>query len=211
MLFEEFDRQVQNFMQLDYPALAGLSSHAFRQHLEPLKAHLSSLASAEAATTNRRIPFILVVTSKVVSAEAAMPLVTINGAVGEVRMDPVEPSQFQPIVGIPIPPVLAYLVVDIDTGHDTLNMTPKVALQQILAAGRSPLIIDEGVALVLHFPEVLTDKSHYNCFSMLGSRRADQRVPAMWISYRRPRLGWCWENNPHTWLGSASCSSRMGP
>ncbi len=24
-------------------------------------------------------------------------------------------------------------------------------------------------------------------------------------------LGWCWDDNPHTWLGSASCGRRLGP
>ena len=26
----------------------------------------------------------------------------------------------------------------------------------------------------------------------------------MWISERAPKLGWCWDGNPHTWLGTAS-------
>jgi hypothetical protein len=46
-------------------------------------------------------------------------------------------------------------------------------------------------------------------FSMAGSRRGDQRVPAFWISEGRPKLGWCWDRNPHTRLGTASCSGRI--
>ena len=45
-------------------------------------------------------------------------------------------------------------------------------------------------------------------FSMAGSRRGDQRVPAFWVSEGRPKLGWCWDRNPHTWLGTASCKRR---
>ena len=41
---------------------------------------------------------------------------------------------------------------------------------------------------------------------MAGSRRGDQRVPAFWVSEGRPKLGWCWDRNPHTWLGTASCA-----
>ena len=40
-----------------------------------------------------------------------------------------------------------------------------------------------------------------------GSRRGDRRVPAMWISARAPKLGWCWDGNPHDWLGVASAGS----
>ena len=66
---------------------------------------------------------------------------------------------------------------------------------------------EEGVALVTHHPEILRNS---NCFSLLGSRRGDRRVTALWISKGKPRLGWCWAGNPHTWLGSASCGSRVG-
>ena len=45
-------------------------------------------------------------------------------------------------------------------------------------------------------------------FSMAGSRCGDQRVPAFWVSEGRPKLGWCWDRNPHTWLGTASCAAR---
>ncbi|WP_371413026.1 DUF5701 family protein [Thiomonas sp. X19] len=49
-----------------------------------------------------------------------------------------------------------------------------------------------------------------HCFSMLASRCGDKRVPALWLSESRPKLGWCWAGNPHTWLGSASCANRVG-
>jgi uncharacterized protein DUF5701 len=48
-----------------------------------------------------------------------------------------------------------------------------------------------------------------NCFSLLGSRAGDKRVPALWVSSRRPRLGWCYQGAPHTWLGTASCAGRL--
>jgi hypothetical protein len=48
-----------------------------------------------------------------------------------------------------------------------------------------------------------------SCFTLAGSRRHDRRVPAMWISERAPKLGWCWDGNPHTWLGVASAAGRL--
>ena len=80
-------------------------------------------------------------------------------------------------------------------------------MPKILAAGRLPLTLDEGIAVVTHHPDLL---SSGNRFSMLGSRCGDRRVTAIWVSQRRPRLGWCWAGAPHTWLGSASCGSRVG-
>jgi hypothetical protein len=84
---------------------------------------------------------------------------------------------------------------------------PEQALPTITARQRSPLTMEEGIAIVTHHPEFLR-KNH--CFSLLGSRGTDRRVPALWISEGRPRLGWCWDGAPHTWLGSASCGSRIG-
>lgn len=121
-------------------------------------------------------------------------------------MDAADIERFQPIDGIGIPGDFAYLATDIDTGKATLNVTPDDALESIKKARRSPLTLDEGIALVNQFPDVLKTR---NCFSMLGSRCGDRRVTALWISRGSPRLGWCWAGNPHTWLGSASCSARL--
>jgi len=76
----------------------------------------------------------------------------------------------------------------------------------ILDQRRTPITVDEGIALITHYPESLEKN---NCFSLLGSRCGDRRVPALWISKGAPKLGWCWAGNPHTWLGSASCASRV--
>lgn len=209
-LQKEFDRQIENLLQKGYAEAAGVATEAFRKQIEPLKERVGALAALEAAPPEARIPFVIVIKSDLVAPEAAMPRVEVRGAKGAVNMRPVEPKSFRPIEGLQIPDGLAYLLADIATGQATLNVRPADALTILINAARSPLTIDEGVALVTHFPEVLTDKACYNCFSMLGSRRGDQRVPALWISYGKPRLGWCWDGNPHSWLGSASCGSRVG-
>ncbi len=76
----------------------------------------------------------------------------------------------------------------------------------MLTIHRWPLTIDGGMAIVTLAWEFL-QKNH--CFSLLASRCGDCRVPALWLSDGRPRLGWCWDGNPHTWLGSASCAKRV--
>ena len=210
-LEKEFDRQVENLFQKGYQNIAGIKAEDFIKHVNPLKEQLNELAALETEVQEGRIPFVIVIKNDLVAAESAMPLIEIKGKPGYVGMYPVEPKSFKPIESLQIPGSTAYLLVDINTGRDTLNMTPSDALKRFEQENRSPLTIDEGVALLTHFPQILTDKKRYNCFSIPGSRRDDQRVPAMWMSYKKPRLGWCWDNNPHTWLGSASCGSRVGP
>jgi Family of unknown function (DUF5701) len=116
-----------------------------------------------------------------------------------------ELAGFVPIAPLELPDAPAYVAVDVNLGEASRNVRPEDALRDILAAGRSPLTLDEGVALMLQQPEVIAPNWG---FSMAGSRRGDQRVPAFWISDGRPKLGWCWDRNPHTWLGTASCARR---
>ncbi len=85
-------------------------------------------------------------------------------------------------------------------------MPPEAALPVLLGRGRTPLTIPEGIALVRAFPAVLEKN---RCFMLSGSRRGDRRVPALWISGRSPKLGWCWDGNPHSWLGVASTAGRL--
>ena len=101
-------------------------------------------------------------------------------------MEPDDLARFEPIDGVEVPSG-AYLLADVDTGEATLNVTPDDALVAIAAEGRSPLTLDEGIALVTQFPELLRE---HNCFSLLGSRCGDRRVTAIWVSEGRaaPRL-----------------------
>jgi len=122
------------------------------------------------------------------------------------HLEPEELASFEPIEAVELPDAPAYLALDVDLGEAFRNVRPEDALKEILAAGRSPLTVDEGIALMLQQPSVIARNWG---FSMAGSRRGDQRVPAMWISERRPKLGWCWDRNPHTWLGTASCAGRV--
>jgi hypothetical protein len=117
-----------------------------------------------------------------------------------------ELATFRPTEQAPAPDADAYLLLDPDPEPRTLNDPPAVAVPRILAAGRSPLTVEEGLAVVAQRPEVLSDES---CFSLAGSRCGDRRVPALWLSAQRPRLGWCWQGAPHTWRGTASCAGRL--
>jgi hypothetical protein len=98
-----------------------------------------------------------------------------------------------------------YLLLGVEAGADTLDVPPGEVVPGLTAAGRSPLTIAEGLAVLVADHGVLRSR---NCFSLAGSRAGDKRVPALWVSERRPRLGWCYQGAPHTWLGTASCAAR---
>ncbi len=202
----QFDEQVETLVSRGYLAHAGLTESAFRRRLAPLRRHVEELKSDTCDYETGRLPFVIVIARELVPVGVAMSLVQRQGKSGHVAMEPVHPEDFGPIVKTP--PGGAYLLVGIDRGEESLNVRPEDALQMIRKKRRSPLTIEEGIALVTHHPDFLR-KNH--CFSLLASRRSDQRVPAIWIDgAKRPKLGWCWDRNPHTWLGSASCRRRIG-
>jgi hypothetical protein len=197
---DAFDAQVETLIRKGYPALCDATEEVFVARLEPLAEKLPAAGIGPDAD----VAFVIVPR---VPRARAVPLVELSGKHGFTDMAPAELERFEPIDGVEPPNGTAYLVADVDTGRDTLNVTPDDALELIVQRKRSPLTLDEGLALVTQFPEILETK---NKFSLLGSRCGDRRVTAIWISKGQPRLGWCWAGNPHTWLGSASCRSRIG-
>ena len=182
--------QVDRLVSLGWPALAGLPAEDFRARLAPAVA--------------LDVPGLLVVTRRLVDPHAAVARLELRGRSGFTSMDVAELASFVPLPALEVPDVDAYVLLDPSPGPDTLDVPPASV---VLALGRSPLTVEEGVAWVAQVPTVLSDE---NCFSLAGSRCGDRRVPALWLSARRPRLGWCWQGAPHTWLGTASCAGRVG-
>lgn len=113
---------------------------------------------------------------------------------------------YAPIAGLEIPDTAAYALVGVQRGDEYRDLPPRDALADVGRRGRTPLTIEEGLALVLVAPGALRPN---HCFSLAGSRRGDRRVPALWISAGAPKLGWCWEGAPHAWLGLASAAARV--
>ena len=195
-----FERQTKTLLDRGYADAAGIARSELADRLAPL-------ARRVPADSGGRIPFVIVVNRDVVSAGDAIRRVEREGAQAISVLDDDELARFVPIEGVELPEGAAYLLVDVDTGHETRNVTPDDALVSIRAAGRSPLTIEEGIAVVTHHPETIARNDGW---SLLASRCGDRRVGALWISKGAPKLGWCWAGNPHTWLGSASCAGRVG-
>ena len=151
------------------------------------------------------------------------PLMEQAGKPGFVVVDMTDVDSFEPIEQVRVPAGSGYLVTGLDRGDDLANWSPDEALPAILAAGRTPLTLVEGLYWVLQQPAAL-ERNH--CFMTIGSRRRklngrlDARTPAIWISNGTgrdgsaargaPKLGWCWAGNRHTWLGFASAAKRVG-
>jgi hypothetical protein len=204
----EFDRQLRSLVAKGYAEAAGIGVDELTDLVEPLRGRLPALAERPPSRDAGEFLFALVVTSGLVATEEMIARTERRRKPGVLSMlEPDELARFAPIESVAVPPGPAYLIADIDTGLETRNVTPDAALTAIEAAGRSALTVDEGIALVTHYPEAVAKNAG---FSLCGSRSGDRRVTAWWLSKGSPKLGWCWAGNPHTWLGSASLGERLG-
>jgi Family of unknown function (DUF5701) len=203
----EFERQVATLVERGYPAAAGVTEGALRAQLEPLRQAAAALDPA-ADPERGTFGFVIVVRERLVSAAAAIALVRRRGKAGFLSMlSPEQLATFAPIEPVAVPDAGTYLMSEVHSGRSRLNVTPDDAVPQILAAGRSPLTVQEGIALITQFPEAVATNGG---ISLAGSRCGDRRVTAAWISRGAPKLGWCWAGNPHSWLGVGSCARRIG-
>lgn len=190
----EFDRQIDTLARLGYPEIP-------RPTLDGLRHNLDDLYRESDVDPDDHIPFVVVMND--VPLDSAAERMQLNGKPATLMLQADELARFRPIAGIETP--AAYLLTDIDVGAEFANVPPRDALPVITGRGRTPLTIAEGIAVVTLRPDMLRKNK---CFSLAGSRCGDSRVPAVWISQRAPKLGWCWNGAPHTWLGVASAGGR---
>jgi hypothetical protein len=153
-------------------------------------------------------------------ASALAPLLRRDGKPGFVVLDMPDVDEFRPSA-VELPDAPLYVVTGVDRGDHMANWSPDEALPALTKEDRTPLLLTEGIHWVLQEPAVL---ERNRCFMTIGSRlrkpngSMDARTPAIWISNgtgrdgreRRnaPKVGWCWWNNRHTWLGFASTTGR---
>ena len=195
--------QAERLVALGVHRLAGLTPQAVR---------------AAAAVPGEGL---LVVHPDAVDVRDLVPHLRRGDRPGFVVEDMTDVADFAPVESAVPPAAPLYVVRDPDRGDALLNRSPDEALPAILGAGRTPLLLTEGVQWVLQTPAVL---ERNRCFMTIGSRRRtpsgrlDARTPAVWVSNGTgrdgrerkdaPKVGWCWAGNRHTWLGFASASGR---
>lgn len=204
---EEFDRQLDRLVSV-LPAALGVDPHQFTQTLAPLRAVAAEVAprGSEAAGS----AFVLIPDVAGVDLDSLVPLLSLEGSgrpgIVDRNHGPEGLRPYRPLPELNVPAV-PYLLVDVERGEEFCDIRPGDAVTEIVGRGRSPLTIAEGIVLHLVRPDLLQKN---RCYMLAGSRRGDRRVPALWISQGAPKLGWCWEGNPHSWLGTASAAARRG-
>src|SRR5690606_9606219 len=193
---EELDRQARAYLESGVASLLGLDESGLAALVAPLRAVVERDAARLAhapAQDDDDVDFLLVL--RVPDVNDAVPAMRRGSKLGVSVIDREELATYVPVEGVEVPDAAAYLLTGIDVGSEFLNIRPEDALVAVRERGRTPLTIAEGVALAIVRPDRLRPN---RCFSLMGSRTGtNQRVPAVWISERRAKLGWCWDRNPH--------------
>lgn len=202
---KSLEQQIDTLVRMGYPDMMSCTPAQFWDSLMPLSAYVADRGPADSDITEGTVDFVLVVHASSAPVENTLPLLRRQGKAAIERLFPRRPDFFKPLDSLRDTICEAYLLLDVDRGNKTLNMVPVEAQALLAASGRTPLTMEEGIALLTQFPDQLQPN---RCFMMLGSRGPDKRVPALWLSRNQPKLGWCWERNPHTWLGFASARGR---
>ncbi|MFD4372980.1 DUF5701 family protein [Streptomyces sp. NPDC058486] len=201
--------QAERLIELGVPALTGIDAGELR-------------AYAEKAAADAPAGALLAVHPDAAPASVLGPLLRLADKPGFIVVDMTDVDSFTP-QGVELPDGPFYLVHGVDRGDHMSNWSPEEALPALGGAGRTPLVLTEGIHWLLQRPDVL---ERNQCFMTIGSRLRkpngsfDARTPAIWISNGTgrdgkerkgaPKVGWCWWNNRHTWLGFGSTTGRNG-
>ncbi|HMY09700.1 MAG TPA: DUF5701 family protein [Marmoricola sp.] len=197
----KISEQLQRLIALGVHELAGLSEADFQQ----LGVGLPDETLA-------------VVSPRLVPPSRLAPLLSLNDKPGFVVEDMTDVDEF--VDQVDAPERLLYTIASPKRGDELQNYTPDEALAALAERGLSPLTLNEGISWLLQQPQRLERNS---CFMTIGSRKPkargfDARTPAIWVSngtgrdgkerQDAPKVGWCWWNNRHTWLGFAATEQR---
>lgn len=197
--------QVRRLVDAGVADLADVSPSALVEFAE----HLSDAPGAVVAVHPSLVP-----------ARQLATLLRRDDKPGFVVTDMTDLEDFTALEGIEIPDSPLYLLHDVERGDDMRSWSPNEALPAVAELGRTPLTVHEGISWLLQDPTLL-EPNH--CFMTIGSRKPkgrdlDARTPAIWISggtgrdgkanKGAPKLGWCWADNRHTWLGFAHARTR---
>ena len=226
-LEELLSKQINRIIEREFHIPTGLSENDFiNNHIMPLR-QLLEKAKIDTKSKENRIPILVVIPNSIVGL--SYQLECVRESIEDTRLKQIiQPEWFENAEGVSTPDK-PYLLLDVETGYSMKNITPKKSVQTFQDEGRFALTIDEGIALITHFPEVL--ESHW--IDLPGSVLVHKFVgqdamkrgmltalpPAFALATFVPTLNYRYYNyvrvyhvyeltdTPHS--GSASCAKRL--
>jgi hypothetical protein len=227
ILVELFSQQIKTIIEKKFHVPTGLSESDFiNRHIMPLK-QLLVRNDKDTKIEGRGIPILVVVPHTIVPL--SYQLERIRESINDIQLEHlIKPEWFENAKGVSTPDK-PYLLLDVETGYAMKNTTPKKCVQTFSDKGRFALTVEEGIALISHFPEVL--ESHWidlpgsvlihkfvgedvmkrDMLSSLPPAFAKATfVPTLnYLYYNYLRLYYIYEVTETPYSGSASCANRL--
>jgi hypothetical protein len=227
ILMELFAKQINTIRERKFHIPTGLSENDFvNRHIMPLK-ELLVKHDRDTKMEESHIPILVVIPNTIVPL--SYQLERIRESINDIQLEHIiKPEWFENAKGVSTPDK-PYLLLDVETGYAMKNTTPKKCVKTLNDEGRFPLTVDEGIALISHFPEVL--KSHWvdlpgsvlihkfvgeevmkrGMLSSLPPAFAKATfVPTLnYKYYNYLRLYYIYEVTETPYSGSASCAKRL--
>lgn len=224
-----FNEQLERIIEREFHTIAHLSKADFiERYFEPLR-QLLAQCQEKIEVQDNYIPFLLVVPHNVVPS--TYQLKCIREELDQKQYDYIiKPEWFKNAPGVSTPSE-PYLILNVETGLALINTAPAKCVEKFNHEGRFALTIDEGLALVTYFPEVL--ESHWvdlpgsvlihKCAGQDARRRGVSSalpagfgsttfIPAFYYKYYSDlRLYYINEETETPYSGSASCGKRVSP
>jgi hypothetical protein len=226
-LVEQFAKQVDIIIKGKFHIPTGLNESDFvNRHIMPLTQLLAENIKGTKIEKSH-IPVLIVVPNAIVSL--SYQLERARECITDIQLEHIiTPEWFETAQGVSNPDK-PYLLLDVETGYAMKNTPPKKCVKIFNDEGRFALTVDEGIALISHFPEVL--ESHWIDLpgSVLIHKFVGQDVmkrgmlsslpPAFakatfvptlnYIYYNYLRLYYIYEVTETPYSGSASCGNRL--
>ena len=227
ILVELFDKQVKTIIERKFHIPTGLSESDFvNRHIMPLKQLLAKDINNNKIDEGH-IPILIVLPNAIVPLSYQLERIREN--LNDIQLEHIiKPEWFENAKGVSTSDK-PYLLLDVETGYVMKNITPKKCVKTFRDEGRFALTVDEGIALIAHFPEVL--QSHWVDLpgSVLIHKFVGEEVmkrgmlsslpPAFakatfvptisYIYYNYLRLYYIYEVTETPYSGSASCADRL--
>jgi len=153
-----FQTQIQNLISRRYPDAAGMSDEEFLSHVSPLKHKLA----ISKRLIGLGLHFVVVIPESFVSIPKQISL--LNSGIEPLANSSSSAYKWD-LSGLKTPRT-PYLAIDVQTESGIQSGSPRQSLRRLQRAGRSGLTVAEGIAVVLHFPNMLVR----SCIDLLGSR-----------------------------------------
>ena len=224
---ELFAQQVKRILDNKFHMPSGLGETDFlNNYIMPLQQLLAENVK-DTRKEESHIPLLIVIPNAIVPL--SYQLERIRESINDIQLGHIiKPQWFENAKGVSTPDE-PYLLLDVETGYAMRNTTPKKCRKTFNDQGRFALTVDEGIALIFHFPEVL--KSHWvdlpgsvlihkfvgeevmerGMLSSLPPAFAQATfVPTLnYKYYNYLRLYYIYEVTETPYSGSASCAKRL--